>query len=399
MTQRSEPGKRSDARRAPSAAKPPATTGIGHDILLALARSKPELVAAAIEASPVNITIADTSSPDMPLAYVNSAFTRTTGYSIDEVIGRNCRFLQGPNTDPAAVDLLRDAIKTETEVEVEFVNYKKDGTAFINALKMAPVHDQHGRLISFVGIQDDITEERERARLDVERQRIEALGQMAGGVAHQLNNLLQPIVTLTALHRPDMPADHMGPDFDTVLESARQAAGVVEDVLAFSRRKEPTFEILSVAETVLKNVEFIRTLLPKSIFVQVSIKPEINNVYANIDATQFSQALANLLINSSQAMDEAGRIHVEVTVDDGHWIHVSIVDEGPGIPQEIRSRVLEPFFSTRLEKGGTGLGLSVVYGIVNRHGGKISITGAGNERRGPGCCITLSLPAIQGPKP
>lgn len=380
-----------------SDAKPVPTAGIGHDILLALARSKPELVAAAIEATPVNITIADMSSPDMPLAYVNSAFTRTTGYAIDEVIGRNCRFLQGPDTDPAAVDLLRDAIAKENEVEVEFVNYKKDGTAFINALKMAPVHDPHGRLISFVGIQNDVTEERERAKHEVERQRMEALGQMAGGVAHQLNNLLQPIVTLTSLHRPDMPEEQMGSDFDTVLESARQAAGVVEDVLAFSRRKEPTFEILSVGELVLKTVEFIRTLLPKSILVHISNKLGADNVYANIDATQFSQALANLLINSSQAMDEAGQIFVEVTVDDSHWIHVSIVDEGPGIPQEIRSRVLEPFFSTRLEEGGTGLGLSIVYGIVNRHGGRIAITGAGNERQGPGCCITLSLPGVQGP--
>lgn len=379
----------------------PATTStgsrppsLGHETLLALAATEPELLTAAIEASPVNITIADMSKPDMPLAYVNSAFTRTTGYSFEEVVGRNCRFLQGPDTDPAAIKLLRQSIETETEVEVEFVNYKKDGTAFINALKMAPVHDPHGQLISFVGIQTDVTKERERAKHEIDRQRIEALGQMAGGVAHQLNNLLQPIITLTSLHRPDMNDASMGADFDTILESARQASDVVGDILTFSRASDRKPAVHQVMDLVQKNIDFIRTMLPSKVVVRLTGVEKAASSRANLDATQFSQALANLLINASQAMNGSGEIVVHVEPGDTGYVEISVQDQGPGIPEEIRSKVLEPFFSTRLESGGTGLGLSVVYGIVKGIGGTLVITGVEKNRSGHGCCVTLSIPII-----
>lgn len=368
---------------------------IGNETLRYLAMSEPDLVVAAVEASPINLTIANINQPNMPLAYVNENFTKTTGYSVEDAIGRNCRFLQGPDTDPHAVQALREAIISEREVEVEFVNYRKDGTPFVNALKMAPVHDDTGRLISFVGHQNDVTDERARQTGEISRQRTEALGQLAGGVAHQLNNLLQPIVTLVSLHRPDIADPRISADLETVLESARQAASVVHDVLSFSRKKLEKAEIVSVPEVVRKNVHFVRTLLPVSIKIDVVVAEGAQDAHARLDSNQFCQALANLMINASQATNGKGSIRVGVERDGSDNVLVSVEDDGPGIAPDIRDQVMQPFFSTRVEEGGTGLGLSVVSGIITALHGKIHICDAQHARSSRGCRITLSIPIVR----
>lgn len=383
------PQRRFDDREVPQRRHDDAIRDLGHDVLGSIAASTPSLLVAAIEASPVNITIADMTKPEMPLAYANPAFTGTTGYSVEEVIGQNCRFLQGPDTDPAAIDALRMAIAKERKVEVEFTNYRKDGTAFINALKMAPVHDQRGNLVSFVGIQNDVTEERARAKSEVARQRIEALGTMAGGVAHQLNNLLQPIVTLVSLHREDLKSTSMEADFDLVLESARQAADVVRDILSFSRTSDEIFAKMNVTDTVRQSVDFIRTMLPVGAIVELTIAPETEEMMAQIDGTQFCQALTNLMINASQATNAKGQIEVRVKPNGSDHIDISVSDDGPGIPMENRARVLEPFFTTRSGEGGTGLGLPLVYRIIKGFHGKVAIN---DVDASGGCSITMTLP-------
>lgn len=117
-----------------------------------------DMLVAAVEASPVGLSIADPQSPDMPITYVNAGFTHITGYSREDVLGKNCRFLQGPGTDPGKVVQIREAIKQEQEISLELLNYRKDGTAFWNQLLVSPVFDQNQTLIAYVGIQQDTTE-------------------------------------------------------------------------------------------------------------------------------------------------------------------------------------------------------------------------------------------------
>lgn len=372
---------------------------IGEQALQRIANTEPDLLVAAIEACPINITIADMSKPDMPLAYVNPAFTATTGYSAADVIGKNCRFLQGPDTDVDAIQALRDGIANESSVAVEMVNYRKDGTPFINALKMAPVHDAEGKLISFVGIQNDVSLERARESREIGRQRREALGEMAGSVAHQINNLLQPIVTLVSLHKDDLPNEEMVSDFNLVLESARQAGDVVQDVLAFSRTSTKKLTPLPVAINVRNNIAFIETLLPVDIAVNVNVSADSEACMAMLNSTQFSQAMANLMINASQAMGGAGEIEVSLTRQEPNNICLSVRDNGPGIPEHLRSKVLEPFFTTRIDEGGTGLGLSFVYGFIKGIGGKIHIAGVPDGQLGTGCNINLYIPIANSVDP
>ena len=315
------------------------------------AASSTNALVAAIEACSVNITIADATHPDVPLIYVNPAFTRTTGYTADEVLGRNCRFLQGPETNPEHVAALRSAIASESKVSVEMINYRQDGTPFTNALTMEPVYGETGRLMSFVGIQNDVTDLRARETQEIDRQRLEALGQMAGSMSHQLNNLLQPILSLVSLHKPDIHDEAMAADFETVLQCARQSADVAHEVLHFSRPGPGKLEIFRMAETVRRNVEFVRSMLPGDLDLEVTATPLSETCEVRLDATRFCQVMANLMINASQAMGGKGRITVGVETDgEGHVI-VSVSDTGPGIPPELRSRVIEPFFTTRPESG------------------------------------------------
>ena len=366
---------------------------IGPAVLNQLAALQPELLVAAIEACPVNISIADGRASDFPLAYVNPSFTATTGYSAEEAIGRNCRFLQGPDTSRDAVQALRRSIETEQPVSVELLNYRKNGTPFLNSLRMAPVHDTDGRLISFIGIQADVTAERQRAKTDLHRQRVEALGQLAGGMAHQLNNLLQPIITLASLHRPAIGDPEIASDVDVLLESARQAADVVRGALAFARRSEAVASDACLADMVREQVAFIRSMLPVTVRVHVTVAAEAETLRAPISATQLSQVLANLMINASNAMAGDGRVDIELTLHE-QGAAVTVRDNGPGIPPDIRAKIFEPFFTTRPEKGGTGLGLSVVREIMKSVGGAVHVQSVDATQSRPGCQFDLILPTV-----
>jgi len=362
------------------------------EALRQVAASSTNALVAAIEACSVNITIADATHPDAPLIYVNPAFSRTTGYAADDVLGRNCRFLQGPDTDPEHVAMLRSAIAAERKVSVEMINYRKDGTPFTNALTMEPVYGETGQLMSFVGIQNDVTELRARETQEIERQRLEALGQMAGSMSHQLNNLLQPILSLVALHKPDIHDEAMAADFVTVLQCAHQSADLAHEVLQFSRPAAGRPEVLPVVDTVRKNVEFVRAMLPGDLDVEVSATPQSETCEVRLDATRFCQVLANLMINASQAMGGKGRITVGVETDGEEHVVVSVSDTGPGIPPALRSKVIEPFYTTRSEVGGSGLGLSVAYSFVNGFDGKLVISDSHTNDKNVGCRVSLYIP-------
>ncbi|MEM8812524.1 MAG: PAS domain-containing protein [Pseudomonadota bacterium] len=351
----------------------------------------PQLLAAAVDACPINITIADARVDDMPLMYVNPAFSDTTGYAPGDVLGQNCRFLQGPETDRTAVDSLRQAILKEQDVSVEFINYRKSGEPFLNHLKMAPVHDNHGDLLAYIGIQHDVTAEREREKREIHRQRMEALGHLSSGMAHQLNNLLQPIVSLAGLGLEAQNDPEAPRNLSIIQTCAREAASVVSDTLVFARQRDPETRAINFAVACEESLAFLTTMLPESIAVDLDVDPRARDLWIEIDPTHLSQALTNLLINASQAMHGKGRIAVAVVSDKRFpQIELTVTDEGPGIPLELRAKVLEPFFTTKQHNSGTGLGLPVVQNIVAANGGFMTIGDAGPNR--PGCRVALKFP-------
>ncbi|MDX1675128.1 MAG: PAS domain-containing protein, partial [Longimicrobiales bacterium] len=175
----------------------------------ARAESELHLIRSAVAALDIGISIADASQTDNPLIFVNRGFTRMTGYGRTDILGRNCRILQGPDTDPEPVAKMRDAISAGEPVQVTLLNYRKDGEPFWNRVTISPVRGQGDRITHYVGIQEDVTRHRELGERFEVRERLALVGQLAGGVAHDIRNVLTGVGGLLelALERDDVSDD------------------------------------------------------------------------------------------------------------------------------------------------------------------------------------------------
>ncbi len=356
------------------------------------------LLSQAVASSATAIVIADPNLDDVPIVYVNPAFRQLTGYDEAEAMGRNCRFLQGPDTDPATIAALSEAIAARRSAAVEVLNYRKDGTAFWNELAISPVFDDDGQLIAFLGMLKDVSLEREQENLLQQRQKLEALGRMAGGIAHELNNLLHPILTFGKLTLDEAdPAGEVAQYQRYVLDSARQARDVVRKVLAFARAEQQPVTGLDFPETVRAAVDFATKLLPPSIETRVDIAPDQGLVFAS--ESDVAQVVANLVHNAVQAMDGTGRLSISLAraapadaeiraANPGGFYRLTIADTGIGMSEDIRRRIFDPFFTTKPVGKGTGLGLSIVYGAVQSWGGTVEVA----SQPGAGSAFSVFVP-------
>ncbi|MEI6560328.1 MAG: ATP-binding protein [Rhodospirillaceae bacterium] len=383
--------------------------GIGTDVTESFQRERAwrdsiaqsELLVATIESCPVSISIADALRPGLPLIYVTPSFTRITGYALHEAIEQNWDFLQGPDTDPITVQRIEDALRGGHPVDVEILNYRKDGTPFWNALMIAPLV-RGGRIVAYIGVQNDITDKRAQQQEFQRRHRLQALGQLAGGVAHEINNLLQPILSYTELVQTEIASGHAlaTKRLGKVIHSAEQARDIVRNVLRFSRTDTNILSDLPFAETISEAVEFVRDLLPATVVVTVRGLDHYLGE-GRINAVEMTQIMTNLLSNAAQAMRGRGEITVEATttritpyqaslldIGAGGYCVVTVSDTGPGMDESVLARLFEPFFTTKPVGQGTGLGLSVVYGILQNWRGAISATSA----PGRGARFTLHIP-------
>ena len=152
----------------------------------------------AIETTRMPMILTDPNQPDNPIVFANQAFLNMTGYVIAEIVGRNCRFLQGPETDQETIAEIRAAIEAEEKVSVEILNYRKDGATFWNALFISPVHNKEGKLVYFFASQLDVSRRRDAEYALRQSQKMEAVGQLTGGIAHDFNNLLHVILALSS---------------------------------------------------------------------------------------------------------------------------------------------------------------------------------------------------------
>lgn len=356
------------------------------------------LLTQALEATDVNVTISDLRLPDVPLVFVNRAFCDTTGYSRDEILGRNCRLLQGADTDPDTREEIRAAIRDRRPFVGTVANYRKDGSRFINRLHLGPIRSPEGTPVAYVGIQRDVTREEEQREAQAQRERLEALGRLSGGIAHEINNLLQPITTLPeaieAGLRPD--ATEELEDLRLIAESARAARDILKGFLAFTRRDSSAVEPLDALDTVSRALSLVEALQSPGIRVRRAGALASGGACGTAawSRAQVMQVLSNLVSNAAHAM--GGRGEVEVGLDplpdaDGPgFLLLRVGDHGRGMDEETRRRVFEPFFTTKGVGEGTGLGMSVVYGIVQSWKGTIDV----QSRPGRGTEVSIRLPRL-----
>ncbi|GJE74460.1 histidine kinase famiy protein [Methylorubrum suomiense] len=355
---------------------------------------------AAVEMTRMPMTVVDPNLPDQPIVFVNQAFLTMTGYDKSEVIGRNCRFLQGPNTDPEAKARLKAAIADQTDIALELQNYRKDGSTFWNALFVSPVYNAAGDLVYFFGSQLDITRRRQAEESLHQAQKMEAIGQLTGGIAHDFNNLLQVILgyadsLATNLDRPDADRGRMTRAVGNIREAAERASTLTQQLLSFARKQRLEGRTINLNALVEEMRQLAERTLGETITIRTDLAPGLWP--CRLDPTQAEVALLNILINARDAMPEGGRVGIatrncEPSAPGGsRCVAVEISDTGSGIPSDVLARVMDPFFTTKEEGKGTGLGLSMVYGFAKQSGGTVQIESVVGE----GTTVRLLFPASE----
>ena len=356
----------------------------------------------AIQAATQGIIITDPGQPDDPIIYVNPAFEQLTGYPAAEALGRNCRFLQGRDTDPKTVERLRQAVEAGEACTVELRNYRKDGSAFWNELSISPVRDEDGGVTHFVGVQNDVTQRRQLQSQLLQAQKMEGIGQLAGGIAHDFNNMLAVINGYSEMLLGSMRADSPMRNFVSEINKAGgRAAGLTRQLLAFSRKQLLEPKVLDLNESVRRVDTMLRRLIGEDIELVTLLHPALGRVKA--DLGQVEQVLINLIVNARDAMPQGGRlllrtrsakaaeIQAAVEVKPGWYVALEVEDTGCGMNPEVLEHIFEPFFTTKEPGKGTGLGLATVFGIVKQSGGYLGVT----SEPGVGTRFTIYLPQIE----
>ncbi len=287
--------------------------------------------------------------------------------------------------------------RTLTAGQSHLRGQKKDGTAIPVDVSLSPLESEEGPWLA-VAIRD-VTEREQAHRLTLRTQRLESIGTLAGGIAHDLNNSLAPILMGMELLRIQYPkATHI---IDTMGKSAKRGADMVRQLLTFAKGIEGQRQLLQLKHLIKELEKIIEASFPKNIEIQIHYTTDLYPLLG--DATQLHQVLLNLCVNARDAMPHGGRLSIEaenITIDasmartmpeakPGHYVLCRVQDTGTGIPPEILERIFEPFFSTKGPDKGTGLGLSTVIGIVKSHGGFVRVDSA----VGKGSTFNLYLPA------
>ncbi|MGI4943962.1 MAG: ATP-binding protein [Janthinobacterium lividum] len=341
---------------------------------------------AAIEMTRMPMVLADPRQNDCPLVFSNNAFLDLTGYEIEEVIGRNCRFLQGAGTDPAAVQKLREAIAEATPIALEILNYRRDGTPFWNAIFMGPVFDQEGTLIYFFASQLDVSKRRESENALRQAQKMESIGQLTAGLAHDFNNLLQVVngsLERMQIKRHDDAA--FARHHTAATSATARAAKLTQQLLAFARRTRLEPSNIDMSALVTSFGELLETSVGRHAELHLSLQRRLPLI--RVDPNQLEMALLNIVVNARDASPIGGSVTVRTKLV-GTLVQLSVTDEGPGMLPHVKARATEPFFTTKGLGKGTGLGLAMAQGFAQQSGGRLEI----DSEPGKGTTVRLLFP-------
>jgi PAS domain S-box-containing protein len=360
----------------------------------------------AIQAVNQGILISDASLPDIPIVFASAGFERMTGYRAEEVLGKNALFLRGRSTDVDTVAEVAAALAAGVGCSVEILNYRKDGSAFWNQLTIAPVLGPADELTHFVAVFNDVTQRRKLEEQYRQAQKMEAVGQLAGGVAHDFNNLLTVINGYSELVRRGLPAGDPLRDLLTEIHRAGERAGMLtRHLLAFSRRQVLELRVLNLNAVVSDIEKMLRRLIGEDIVFVTQLDPDLAQV--KVDPGQMEQVLLNLAVNARDAMPTGGSLTIEtqmVSLDEsycqgvadltpGDYVLLAVSDTGCGMSPAIQARIFEPFFTTKEMGKGTGLGLATVHGIIKQSRGHVAVY----SEVGHGTTFKVYLPAVSAP--
>ncbi len=365
------------------------------------AREERVLLSQAIEQSAESVMITD---PQGSIVYVNPAFEQVTGYTRAEILGQNPRILKSGSQNTEFYQGMWATLLRGKTWTGHLTNRRKDGTPLEEAAVISPVRDASGRLVNYVAVKRDVTHEKSLEQQLLQAQKMEAVGRLAGGVAHDFNNMLGVILGYgETLARRLPPEDPLRDKVNQILRAAGRAADLTRQLLAFSRKQVLQPRALDLNDVVAGTEKMLRRLIGEDIALATGFAPKLGIVKA--DPGQIEQVLMNLVVNARDAIgDGGGHVTIETTnadLDDpvahcqtklpaGRYVVLAVSDDGAGMSRETEAHIFEPFFTTKSAGKGTGLGLSTVYGIVKQSEGYIWVY----SELGRGTTFKIYLPRI-----
>ena len=343
---------------------------------------------------------------DGAILYGSPATTRLLGYDLSEFVGRNAMELIHPDDRAGVLVRLQEAMAApRARVHVAArVRHKNGSWRYLEGVFTNLLDDPS--VAAIVNNYRDVTDRRTLEEQVMLSQKMEAIGRLAGGVAHDFNNILTAIGGYSDLLLADLPPDdHRRHDVEEIHQAAQRAAGLTQQLLAFSRRQVLQPKVISINSLVPDIEKMLRRLIGEDILFATVLQPQLGNVRA--DPGQLEQVIVNLAVNARDAMPDGGRLTLETrnveldaeyatdhpTVKAGRYVMLAVTDSGVGMDEETKSRIFEPFFTTKVRGKGTGLGLATVYGIVQQTGGHIWPY----SEPGRGTTMRVYLPRVDAP--
>jgi PAS domain S-box-containing protein len=338
------------------------------------------------------------------IEWVNPAFSKLTGYSFAEAYGEKLSLLKSGCHDQAFYEGIWRTILAGEVWHGEMVNRRKDGTLYTERMTITPVADDGGEIGHFIAIKEDITEQKHLQEQILQAQKVEAVGRLAGGVAHDFNNILTAIGGYAELMiRRLSSSDPLYRHVEQVRKATERASGLTRQLLAFSRKQTLQPRVLDLSNVVAEIEKMLRRLIGEDIELRTIRGAAVGHVKA--DPAQIEQVILNLALNARDAMPKGGILIIEVAnaklgedyarlhagVAPGEYVLLAVSDTGVGMTEEVKEHIFEPFFTTKPQGEGTGLGLATCYGIVKQSGGHINVY----TEPGRGTTFRIYLPRVE----
>ncbi len=377
---------------------------IGRDVTKRrLAEEHFQKLASAVEQSPFAIVM---TTPDGRVQYVNPRYTQTTGYTLEDIFEKNIPVLRGGHASEESFRQFEETVRSGRKWTGDLCTRRKNGSVLWEHVQVSPIRNFADEVTHLLSMREDITERKNLEDQLRQAQKMESLGTLAGGIAHDFNNVLAIINGFAEIAISRGPANEtQARHLREIQDAAQRAVGLVRQILTFSRKTESMFKSVSINQQIKDLGRMCAETFPRTISFAFALDETIPEFSA--DPNQLQQVIMNLCVNARDAMLTQGGGRISVATErvrgstlqrlnadsERDYVCIKVADTGCGMPAHVRARIFEPFFTTKQTSGGTGLGLSVVYGIILNHKGFLEVESV--EGKGSTFLIYLPLEAVK----